>query len=252
MHTPGDDAFAVDTDDSRVEVYITTDTSAAPHKADEAKLYVPLTRLDLIQKYRSTDTGPAPQLNKLGTQAWQKTKAAGTLRPRHFKPIAGLELGLTDPTVNMIMGKTAEVLVQEFAVSRQEQDAFALKSHEKAVHAANAGFFDEEGVLTISDRIKDMIITGGENVYPAEVESALMRHPASAEVAVIGEPHEQWGEGVVAIGLVVVIVATLVIIKVASGGPATGGGKGSFTATSPTIVAQLTSVPMSKVSAQRS
>jgi len=63
----------------------------------------------------------------------------------------------------------------------------------------DAGFFDEEGFLTISDRIKDMIITGGENVYPAEVESALMRHPAIAEVAVIGEPDEQWGEGVVAI-----------------------------------------------------
>jgi len=63
----------------------------------------------------------------------------------------------------------------------------------------DAGFFDEEGFLTISDRIKDMIITGGENVYPAEVESALMRHPAIAEVAVIGEPHDQWGEGVVAI-----------------------------------------------------
>ena len=63
----------------------------------------------------------------------------------------------------------------------------------------DAGFFDEEGFLTISDRIKDMIITGGENVYPAEVESALMRHPAIAEVAVIGEPHEQWGEGIVAI-----------------------------------------------------
>ena len=44
-----------------------------------------------------------------------------------------------------------------------------------------------------------MIITGGENVYPAEVESALMRHPAIAEVAVIGETHEQWGEGIVAI-----------------------------------------------------
>ncbi len=63
----------------------------------------------------------------------------------------------------------------------------------------DAGFFDEEGFLTISDRIKDMIITGGENVYAAEVESALMRHPAIAEVAVIGEPDEQWGEGVVAI-----------------------------------------------------
>ena len=49
-------------------------------------------------------------------------------------------------------------------------------------HTGDAGFFDEEGFLTISDRIKDMIISGGENVYPAEVESALMRHPAIAEV----------------------------------------------------------------------
>ena len=66
-------------------------------------------------------------------------------------------------------------------------------------HTGDAGFFDEDGFLTISDRIKDMIITGGENVYPAEVESALMRHPAIAEVAVIGEPNEEWGENVVAI-----------------------------------------------------
>jgi len=63
----------------------------------------------------------------------------------------------------------------------------------------DAGFFDEDGFLTISDRIKDMIITGGENVYPAEVESALMRHPAIAEVAVIGEPDSEWGEAIVAI-----------------------------------------------------
>ena len=66
-------------------------------------------------------------------------------------------------------------------------------------HTGDAGFFDEEGFLTISDRIKDMIISGGENVYPAEIESQLMRHPAIAEVGVIGEPDAQWGERVVAV-----------------------------------------------------
>ncbi len=66
-------------------------------------------------------------------------------------------------------------------------------------HTGDAGFFDDEGFLTISDRIKDMIITGGENVYPAEIESQLMRHPAIAEVGVIGEPDSQWGEQVVAV-----------------------------------------------------
>jgi acetyl-CoA acetyltransferase family protein len=76
--------------------------------------------------------------------AWQKTKAAVAMRPRHFKPIPGLELGLTDPTCGMIMGKTAEVLVQEFGITRQQQDAFAMQSHEKAIRAANAGLFDDE------------------------------------------------------------------------------------------------------------
>jgi len=66
-------------------------------------------------------------------------------------------------------------------------------------HTGDAGFVDDEGFLTISDRIKDMIITGGENVYPAEIESELMRHPAIAEVGVIGEPDAQWGERVVAV-----------------------------------------------------
>jgi fatty-acyl-CoA synthase len=67
------------------------------------------------------------------------------------------------------------------------------------LHTGDAGFFDEDGFLTVSDRIKDMIISGGENIYPAEVESVLAHHPAIAEVAVIGEPDPQWGESVVAV-----------------------------------------------------
>ncbi len=66
-------------------------------------------------------------------------------------------------------------------------------------HTGDAGYLDERGYLFLVDRVKDMIITGGENVYSAEVESALSTHPAVEQVAVIGIPHDTWGEQVHAI-----------------------------------------------------
>ena len=66
-------------------------------------------------------------------------------------------------------------------------------------HTGDAGFLDEHGYLYIHDRIKDMIISGGENIYPAEVESALFEHEAVADVGVIGVPDTQWGEAVRAV-----------------------------------------------------
>jgi acyl-CoA synthetase (AMP-forming)/AMP-acid ligase II len=62
------------------------------------------------------------------------------------------------------------------------------------MHTGDGGYLDDEGFLFVVDRIKDMIVTGGENVYSAEVESALSKHPAVRASAVIGLPSEQWGE----------------------------------------------------------
>ena len=58
----------------------------------------------------------------------------------------------------------------------------------------DAGYLDEEGYLYVCDRIKDMIVSGGENIYPAEIENALCGHPLVDEAAVIGVPDEKWGE----------------------------------------------------------
>jgi fatty-acyl-CoA synthase len=66
-------------------------------------------------------------------------------------------------------------------------------------HTGDAGYFDTDGYLYIHDRLKDMIVSGGENIYPAEVENALFGHPAVADVAVIGVPDPRWGEAVKAI-----------------------------------------------------
>lgn len=83
---------------------------------------------------------------KLGRARGWKERLVTFLRfrPRHFKPVPALKLGLTDPVSGLIMGETAEVLAQEFAISRQEQDEFALDSHRRAVAAQKGGRFDEE------------------------------------------------------------------------------------------------------------
>ncbi|MPN47967.1 3-[(3aS,4S,7aS)-7a-methyl-1,5-dioxo-octahydro-1H-inden-4-yl]propanoyl:CoA ligase [bioreactor metagenome] len=64
------------------------------------------------------------------------------------------------------------------------------------LHTGDRGMFDERGYLYLKDRLKDMVITGGFNVYPIEVENALAQHPAVHECAVFGIPDDKWGESV--------------------------------------------------------
>ena len=79
---------------------------------------------------------------------------------------------------------------------RQDEATRKTVDAEGWLRTGDAGYLDEDGYLYIHDRVKDLIITGAENVYPAEVESAIYGHPAVAEVAVIGVPDDRWGEAV--------------------------------------------------------
>ena len=78
-----------------------------------------------------------------------------------------------------------------------EKTAHALRGG--WLHTGDGGWIDEAGYVYVADRLKDMIITGGENVYSAEVEAVLMEHPQVALCAVIGLPDGQWGEAVHAV-----------------------------------------------------
>ena len=82
---------------------------------------------------------------------------------------------------------------------KQPEATAAVFTRDGWFRSGDVGYRDAEGFLYICDRLKDMVISGGENIYPAEVESVLYDHPDVAEVAVIGTPDERWGERVVAV-----------------------------------------------------
>ena len=130
------------------------------------------------------------------------------------RPLPWVELRIVDPSTGGELGPRAvgEVWMRAPNVmagyfNRPEETAAAL-TPEGWLRTGDGGYVDEEGHLFLTDRIKDMIVSGGENVYPIEVEEALAHHPGVADVAVIGVPDDRWGETVNA--LVIRAVGTTV------------------------------------------
>jgi long-chain acyl-CoA synthetase len=98
-------------------------------------------------------------------------------------------------------GEVGEILTRSDCVMAgywRNAEATAQTLRGGWLHTGDLGSLDAAGYLTIRDRSKDMIISGGSNIYPREVEEVLLRHPAVAECSVIGRPHAEWGEEVVA------------------------------------------------------
>jgi fatty-acyl-CoA synthase len=115
------------------------------------------------------------------------------------------EVGVVDPATNepVSPGTRGEVVVRGPNVTPgywEDPDVTRAAFDEEGwFHSGDIGYLDEDGYLFIVDRLKDMIISGGENVYPAEVERALADMPGLADVAVVGTPDGTWGETVVAV-----------------------------------------------------
>lgn len=121
------------------------------------------------------------------------------------KPLPGIEIKIIDPDTGQEAGTGAVGEVQ--TRSPYNMAGYWAKPDETAatiddagwLRTGDAGYFDAEGYLYLHDRIKDMIVSGGENIYPAEVENVLLSHPAVVDAGVIGVPDDRWGETVKAI-----------------------------------------------------
>jgi acyl-CoA synthetase (AMP-forming)/AMP-acid ligase II len=119
------------------------------------------------------------------------------------KPFSSVEIKIVDEQGNTLPPREVGEIITRSKQNMKgywnlpEATAKAIKG--EWFYTGDAGYTDEEGYVYIYDRVKDMIVSGGENIYPAEVESAIFGHPAVADVAVIGVPDEKWGESVKAV-----------------------------------------------------
>jgi acyl-CoA synthetase (AMP-forming)/AMP-acid ligase II len=120
------------------------------------------------------------------------------------KALPGVEISIRDEDGNIAApGQVGEIITRSpgnmAGYWRDEEATKRTINSDGWLRTGDAGYMDEDGYLFIVDRVKDMIVSGGENIYPAEVENALFGHPAVAEVVVIGVPSERWGEEVKAV-----------------------------------------------------
>jgi len=154
--------------------------------------------MDIYQGYGMTEN--CGLLTALGPDEHRK---GGDVLRSAGRPLPGSVVCIQDEDGNILgPGETGEVCARAGNYMREywnrpeeTEAAFAGGWY----HTGDAGYLDEDGYVYLVDRVKDMIVTGGENVYSAEVENAIASHPGVAQVAVIGVPSDKWGEEVMAI-----------------------------------------------------
>jgi acyl-CoA synthetase (AMP-forming)/AMP-acid ligase II len=154
--------------------------------------------MDIVQAYGMTEASAA--LTLLGAD---DHRVGGDRLRSTGRALPGVLLSIRDEAGEAVAtGETGEVWAKAGNFMREywnKPEATAEVFADGWYHTGDAGYLDADGFLYLVDRVKDMIVTGGENVYSAEVEGALSKHAAVDQVAVIGIPHDTWGEQVHAI-----------------------------------------------------
>jgi len=167
--------------------------SAAPVTEELYRAFTAKFDCEMYEGYGLTEASPAVALCRRGMPL--KKGSTGI-------PLPGVEVRIFDAEDNeMPAGEQGEIVVKGPNVmlgyyKNPEETAATLRGG--WLHTGDAGFLDEEGYLYITDRYKDMIIKGGYNIYPSEIEGYLEAHPAVGEVAVIGVPDQKYGEDIMA------------------------------------------------------
>ena len=166
---------------------------------DEIMRALPGTRF--VQSYGMTELSPV--VTMLG---WRdhlpERRSSGVLRSAG-RPVLFAEVAVVGPGDQpLAVGETGEIVargpnVMQGYWNRPALTADALRNG--WMHTGDLGYFDSDGYLYVVDRLKDMIISGGENVYSQEIENVLGLHPAVSQCAVLGLPHPHWGESVHAV-----------------------------------------------------
>ena len=156
---------------------------------------------EFVHAYGMTELAPHATLLRDVRQAHETGPSGRGLSAG--RPLPHVELSIVDAEDNEVpRGALGEIAVRGPNVMlgywrRPQESAQALRGG--WMHTGDLGRMDEDGFVHLVDRLKDMVITGGENVYPAEVENALSQHAAVASCAVIGVPSQEWGESVHAV-----------------------------------------------------
>lgn len=158
--------------------------------------------IELVQAYGMTEMGPAIAFLETDEQLTKAGSAGRACYNHEIRVVKPNEDGPSDPDDILPPGEIGEIIVKGpcMMVGYYNREEASEKAMYKGwYHSGDLGYFDEEGYLFVADRVDDMVITGGENVYPREVEDALYEHEGILDVAVLGEPDEFWGERVIAV-----------------------------------------------------